>query len=238
MSVNPDGREMVDRPLRSLRSQEAVEMAVFFRPLFSRVAVIEPLRAARRVEHIAGRVVVPGLDFSRVAKGLAEHVEAALGEQGFAVGDLAAREFYGFLSHFPVPARERAAEAAEASSPRSAGEPAAAEARASVPLPLRALRRHKARTALARAVEVVLRAERRRRTARQRSTGHLRHRALPLLPSRRLPPAGRAERDDCGDRLPQRRSPPALHRKEACSLSSFLLEPVETEKRTHPDADE
>ncbi|MBP2470620.1 hypothetical protein JOH52_006712 [Sinorhizobium meliloti] len=102
----------------------------------------------------------------------------------------------------------------------------------------RALPRHKARTALARVVEVVLRAERRRRTARQRSTGHLRHRALPLLPSRRLPPAGRAERDDCGDRLPQRRSPPALHRKEACSLSSFLLEPVETEKRTHPDADE
>src|SRR5690606_15182263 len=131
--------KVMDRPVRPLRTDEAVEMAMLRRTFFCRVAVVIPLGAAGRVEHVARRIVLPRCDVGDAAKGFGQHIQPAFGEQGLAERELAQCEFFVLLSHCPVPVAEEAVEEARASSRRLAWEPAAGAGPAWV-LPVRRVR--------------------------------------------------------------------------------------------------
>ena len=53
IGIDTDRREVMDRPVRTLRPHEAVEMPMLGLALLRRVAVIIPLRARLGIEHIA-----------------------------------------------------------------------------------------------------------------------------------------------------------------------------------------
>src|SRR5687768_17675555 len=92
---------MMDRSLHSLRPHEAMEMTVLRSTRLGGMAVVEPLCAARRVEDVAGRVVVPCRDVAHLAKGLRQHVQSGLGQHAFAEGDFGARAVRGYGAAHP-----------------------------------------------------------------------------------------------------------------------------------------